>query len=83
MPCSNTPEPAENYHYLSGLLIGAEMGDLAAEDAAITLVGTDPLRAAYHHAFRILGTRASLAVLDADDCLIAGQLVIAMRLGLL
>ena len=75
--------PAENYHYLSGLLIGAELRELAAQDAAVTLVGADPLRAAYQRAFRGLGTHSSLAVLDADDCLIAGQRMIATRFGLL
>ncbi len=75
--------PTENYHYLSGLLIGAELRELAAQDAAITLVGADPLRAAYQRAFHVLGARSPLAVLDADDCLIAGQLMIATRFGLL
>ena len=75
--------PTENYHYLSGLLIGAELRELAAQDAAITLVGADPLRAAYQRAFYVLGARSPLAVLDADDCLVAGQLIIATRLGLL
>jgi 2-dehydro-3-deoxygalactonokinase len=75
--------PTENYHYLSGLLIGAELRELAAQDAAITLVGADPLRAAYQRAFYVLGARSPLTVLDADDCLVAGQLMIATRLGLL
>ena len=75
--------PAENYHYLSGLLIGAELRELAAPDAAVTLVGADPLRAAYQRALHVLGARSPLAVHDADDCLIAGQLMIATRLGLL
>ena len=75
--------PMENYHYLSGLLIGAELRELAAQDAAVTLVGADPLLAAYQRAFYVLGARSPLAVLDADDCLVAGQLMIATRLGLL
>lgn len=75
--------PRENYHYLSGLLIGAELRELAALDAAITLVGADPLRTAYQRAFDVLGARSPLAVHDVDDCLIAGQLIIATRLGLL
>ena len=75
--------PTENYHYLSGLLIGAELRELAAPDAAVTLVGADPLRAAYQRAFHVLGARSPLAVHDADDCLVAGQLMIATRLGLL
>ena len=75
--------PTANYHYLSGLLIGAELRELAAQDVAVTLVGADPLRAAYQRAFHVLGARSPLAVHDADDCLVAGQLMIATRLGLL
>ena len=75
--------PTENYHYLSGLLIGAELRELAALDADVTLVGADPLRAAYQRAFDVLGARSPLAVQDVDDCLIAGQLMIATRFGLL
>ena len=73
----------ENYHFLSGVLIGAELRELAAADATLTLVGAGPLLAAYQHAFHVLGSRAPLPALDADDCLIAGQLTIATRLGLL
>ncbi len=73
----------ENFHYLSGVLIGAELRELAAADATLTLVGAGPLLSAYQHAFRALDVRASLATLDADDCLIAGQLTVATRLGLL
>ncbi len=72
-----------NYHYLSGVLIGAEVRELAAADTPITLVGAGPLLAAYQHAFQALGARPPLASLDADDCLIAGQLTVATRLGLL
>ena len=73
----------ENYHFLSGVLIGAELRELAAANATLTLVGAGPLLAAYQHAFQVLGARAPLASLDADDCLIAGQLTVATRLGLL
>lgn len=72
-----------NYHYLSGVLIGAEVRELAAANTPITLVGAGPLLAAYQHAFQALGARTPLASLDADDCLIAGQLTVATRLGLL
>lgn len=75
--------PAANYHYLSGLLIGTELRELSTQDTDITLVGADPLRAAYQRAFQVLGARSPLAVHDADECLIAGQLMIATRLGLL
>ncbi len=73
----------ENYHYLSGLLIGAELRELPAQDEPITLVGSGPLLAAYQHAFRLLEFRSPVAALDADECLVAGQLTVATRLGLL
>lgn len=73
----------ENYHYLSGVLIGAEVRELTAADAPITLVGAGPLLAAYVHACRALAVRAPLATLDADACLLAGQQVVAARLGYL
>ncbi len=75
--------PSENYHYLSGLLIGAEVREVAARDTAIALVGGGPLLTAYGEAFRVLGIRSPLTVQDIDDCLIAGQLTIAAQLGLL
>ncbi|MFM7749636.1 MAG: 2-dehydro-3-deoxygalactonokinase [Opitutaceae bacterium] len=74
--------PTVNYHYLSGLLIGAELGALQAHEAAVTLVGSNPLRAAYQRAFHVLGARSPLTVHDADACLAAGQRVVAARLGL-
>jgi len=73
----------ENYHYLSGLLIGAELRELTTTDSALTLVGTGPLLAAYQLALSALGVRAPVAVLDADDCLIAGQQTLATRVGLI
>lgn len=74
--------PTGNYHYLSGLLIGAELGELTASDASVTLVGSGPLRTAYQRAFDVLGARSPLTLHDADQCLAAGQLIIATRLGL-
>ena len=75
--------PAANYHYLSGLLIGAELRDLAGEEVAVTLVASGPLGKAYQRALQVLGVRSPVTVQDADDCLIAGQVTIATRLGLL
>ncbi len=74
---------AANYHYLSGLLIGAELRDIAGRNIAITLVASGPLGSAYHRALQVLGVRSPVTVHDADDCLIAGQWTVATRLGLL
>lgn len=74
---------AANYHYLSGVLIGAELRDLAAAEVPVTLVGAGPLLAAYRQAFAVLAPAAPPAVLEADDCLIAGQLRVARWHGVL
>jgi 2-dehydro-3-deoxygalactonokinase len=78
---SNVP-PAENLHYLSGLLIGAELREVA-RGVPLTLVGSGPLLTAYRQAFRILANSSDVNVRDADECLIAGQLAIATRAGIL
>lgn len=75
--------PTANYHYLSGLLVGAELRDLAGQDVPVTLVASGPLGKAYQRALQVLGVRSPVTVQDADDCLIAGQVTIATRLGLL
>mgnify|MGYP000406720693 CR=1 FL=1 len=62
---------------------GRAMRGLRGGNILLSSVGADPLRAAYQRAFHVLGARSPLAVLDADDCLIAGQLMIATRFGLL
>jgi len=72
-----------NYQYLSGVLIGAELRELAAGAVPVTLVGAGPLLDAYRQAFAVLAPGAPPAVLDADDCLIAGQLRVTRRTGLL
>jgi len=68
----------ENYHYLSGLLIGAELKDLINKNySSITLVSSGALAALYEHALLALGFKEKLRVKNADEALINGQSLIA------
>ena len=72
----------ENYFYLSGLLIGAEMNDLRHKNQNVTIVGNTALNAQYTAAFRILNKQengASAKSADADEALIKGQIQIYER----
>lgn len=72
----------ENYYYLSGLLIGTEIGELKMWlDKKITLVVDEKLKPYYTSAFKVLGLEESsgLIVQDADRALINGQLRISRR----
>ena len=70
-------EKTANYHYLSGLIIGAEVNELRSTDAAITLVGSGSLAARYQLAFCILGIDVARDTLDADSALLRGQWTMA------
>ena len=70
----------ENYNYLSGLLIGSELKELAQKnDAQITLVANGPLALYYLQALQTLGLTANVHNVDADKALIAGQCKIYMQ----
>jgi 2-dehydro-3-deoxygalactonokinase len=67
--------PTENYHYLSGLLIGAELKDLVQDPPpAICLVCGKNLETQYTHGLALLGQHANVEVQRADTALIRGQL---------
>jgi 2-dehydro-3-deoxygalactonokinase len=69
-----------NYHYLSGLLIGAELQGLKGENVnAITLVGEPALANRYSQAITMAGIHCSLQVIDAATATVQGQLVIYRR----
>jgi 2-dehydro-3-deoxygalactonokinase len=86
----------DNYHFLSGLLIGDELrelaapatvaagpasaGDAAKEPLPVTLVASSPLQEAYTAALAYLGFR-QVAVIDADEALIAGHCVLFAQFG--
>ncbi len=65
----------ENYYYLSGLLIGAELGDLKKEaDKKIVLVANETIQPHYVAALQLLNLyEDKLKIEDADLALIKGQ----------
>jgi len=73
--------PQENYHYLSGLLIGTEIKEIANGDLDITLVCNPHLHSHYEIAFHLVMNKTrSLKIQDADEAIVAGQLKISSRL---
>jgi len=75
---------AENYHYLSGLLIGSELSGLASANVdKINLVCGNELRQPYQIALDMLSGGQKLEVFSADqadDATIKGQLAILKHL---
>jgi 2-dehydro-3-deoxygalactonokinase len=65
--------PEQNYHYLSGLLIGSELKELSDKKySRITLVATGVLAPLYRQALEALHIEVNKET-DADKALIAGQ----------
>jgi 2-dehydro-3-deoxygalactonokinase len=62
---------AENYNYLSGLLIGYELSIIKeSEIELITIVAGETLQHQYRQALQILGLDKKLQVKNADDALV-------------
>lgn len=67
----------DNYHYLSGLLIGEELKNISQADySSITIVSTEKFFNVYTEAFIALGYKGKLRQQNADDALIKGQSLI-------
>jgi 2-dehydro-3-deoxygalactonokinase len=67
--------PRENYHYLSGLLVGAELKDLIQPNLLATvLVAGEKMERPYRHGLTLLGLNKNLEFKNADAALIRGQL---------
>jgi len=76
--------PQENYDFLSGLLIGHELKDVAENKPdTLTLVCSEGLEKAYLLALDVLGLSTHLDHKNADDALINGQWKIMQQLGYL
>ena len=74
----------ENYDYLSGLLIGHELKDVAENKPdTLTLVCSEGLEKAYLLALDVLGLSTHLDHKNADDALMNGQWKIMQQLGYL
>lgn len=65
--------PPVNRWFLSGLLVGSELADLAARepDAPVLLAAEAPLNAAYALAFEILGLQKNLTVVPPGEMALA------------
>lgn len=71
------------WHYLSGLVIGAELRDLAAQpDATIVLVGSATLVARYAAALRTLGHHGKVTSVAGEAAVVAGQRTVLSRAGM-
>jgi 2-dehydro-3-deoxygalactonokinase len=71
----------ENYYYLSGLLIGTEMKEIAGVDYDITLVSDAYLHSLYKVALNlVMDNDDRLKIQNADEAMVAGQLKILNRL---
>ena len=66
---------AQNYHYLSGLLIGAELQNLQdSSHQSVFLVSGYSLKKNYEQAIQVLGFRNSMQCINADKAFVKGQL---------
>lgn len=72
-------KPKENFHYLSGLLIGAELKNIADKSpASITLVCDEKVRNSYYRGLQLLGLNSNiLTYRNTAEALINGQLKIS------
>ncbi|MEP6748790.1 MAG: 2-dehydro-3-deoxygalactonokinase [Bacteroidota bacterium] len=71
----------ENYFYLSGLLIGAELSQVSTKDAdAITIVGDNKIVVNYLLALEVLNIKTSVSTVDAAIATIRGQTAIYRNL---
>jgi 2-dehydro-3-deoxygalactonokinase len=65
-----------NYFYLSGLLIGSELGQLPKKEMdAVTIVGDGKLVSNYRLALKLLDIDTAVTVVDAAAATIRGQLI--------
>ena len=70
----NKSSRTDNYHYLSGLLIGAELRDIQNSPDSIVLVSGDFLKRNYERGLEILRPGKSVQFMSADEALVKGQL---------
>lgn len=64
----------ENYQYLSGLLLGAELQELAQQPpSALVLISGEKLRRKYEQGLTVLGLNKNLECKNADAALVKGQ----------
>jgi 2-keto-3-deoxy-galactonokinase len=72
--------PRSNTSFLSGLLIGTELGTLRGSDVAILLAAGKSLRASYTAAAGALGLGPRLRAVDSEGLSTLGQSVLLKRI---
>ena len=65
--------PRENYHYLSGLLIGHELKELESAAGPVVLVCGEQVKEQYLQGLSILGLDKKGAFVNAEEALLKGQ----------
>ena len=74
---------AENFYYLSGLLIGTELKDLKSAKIGINLAGGGRLTHYYEQVLQTLGIPHHVLPGSIDEATVKGQLKIARQLNML
>jgi 2-dehydro-3-deoxygalactonokinase len=76
----NRYSKTENYFYLSGLLIGAEIRELINNKiTTITIAGNDKLALNYILALKLFRIETGITIVDASTATIKGQMIIYKR----
>ena len=75
-------KPAENYHYLSGLVIGAELKEVINEPSpSITFIGAEAMSEKYFEASLALGYAGKMQQVDAATAMLNGHIAIFSKLA--
>jgi 2-dehydro-3-deoxygalactonokinase len=69
----------ENYHFLSGLVIGAELKELKHKSETIFIVGNSFLQNLYKVALQQILSHISIYCINAEEAILKGQLKIYKR----
>lgn len=69
--------PASGYQFLSGLLIGTELGHLKGINGTVYLVSGEPLKYAYLRGLKLVEPGRELFYLNADEMLLSAHCKIA------
>jgi 2-dehydro-3-deoxygalactonokinase len=76
----NKLSAAENFHYLSGLVIGAELKELTSCKMPVCLISNSLLMERYKEALPLVGISNEVRCMDADNTFIKGHCKLASQL---
>jgi 2-dehydro-3-deoxygalactonokinase len=67
-------DPGENFDYLSGLLIGCELGEIKADHfELITIVASGDMAVKYMHGLQVLGLSYKTRSIDTSEAIVKGH----------